>query len=195
MFDTLKRYGFFTYGKVIPGLMLYGTPAPYPVLNERAIRAGAGLMFLGGTFAFFHAFYLDDFLYLQIFVVIFFFDFLMKVVVGTRFSPISQLAHLLVRGQAPEYVGAVQKRFAWSIGLVLSGLMVLLLFAFDVRGPLNLAICSLCLTFMFLETALGICVGCKLYNGLLATGLLPKPEYKPVCPGNVCAIEHEGASR
>lgn len=189
MIDTLKQYGFFTYGRVIPGLTLYGKPAPYPVLNERAIRAGAGLMFLGGSFAFFHAFYLENFLYLQIFVAIFFADFFMKVIIGTRFSPISQIANFIVRNQQPEYVGAVQKRFAWSIGLVLSGTMLLLLFVFDVRGLINLAICSLCLVFMFMETAFGICVGCKMYNGLLAAGIISKPAVKPVCPGNVCAIE------
>jgi hypothetical protein len=189
MFDTLKRWGFFQYGRVIPGLMIHGKPAPYPVLNERAIRAGAGLMFLGGMFAFFQAFYLAEFLYLQIFVSLFFFDFLMKVVIGTRFSPISQVANLIVRKQTPEYVGAIQKRFAWAIGLVLAGTMLVLLFMFEVRGPINLAICSLCLTFMFMETAFGICVGCKIYQWLLNQGIIPTPEHRPACAGNVCAIE------
>lgn len=128
MIETLKKYGLFQYGTVIPGLTIYGKPAPYPVLNERAIRAGAGIMFALGFFAFFQAFYLREFLFIEIFVVVFFFDFLMKVVIGTTFSPISQLANLIVRGQQPEYVGAIQKRFAWSIGLVLAGTMMTLHF-------------------------------------------------------------------
>jgi len=189
MFETLKQYGFFQYGRIIPGLTIHGQPAPYPVLNERAIRAGAGLMFALGFFAFFQAFYLREFLFIQIFVAIFFFDFLMKVVVGTRFSPISQLANLIVAKQEPEYVGAIQKRFAWSIGLVLAGTMLVLLFGFGIQGWPNLAICGLCLTFMFMESAFGICVGCKMYSGLLAAGIMKQPEYKPACPGNVCAIE------
>lgn len=188
-FTTLKKWGFFTYGSIIPGLTIHGVPAPYPVLNERAIRAGAGLMFAAGFFAFFQAFYLANFLYLQSFVVLFFVDFLMKVVVGTKFSPISIIANWIVSNQAPEYVGAVQKRFAWSIGLLLSATMLMLLFVFEVRGWPNLAICGLCLTFMFAESAFGICVGCKLYNALLRLGLLKQPEYKPACPGNVCAIQ------
>jgi len=191
MFETLKQYGFFQYGRIIPGLTIHGQPAPYPVLNERAIRAGAGLMFALGFFAFFQAFYLREFLFIQIFVAIFFFDFLMKVVVGTRFSPISQLANLIVAKQEPEYVGAIQKRFAWSIGLVLAGTMLVLLFGFGIQGWPNLAICGLCLTFMFMESAFGICVGCKMYSGLLAAGIMKQPEYKPACPGNVCAIEVE----
>ena len=189
MFERLKQYGFFTYGEVIPGLMVYGKPAPYPVLNERVVRAGAGIMFALGFFAFMQALYVGEFLYLQVIVSLFFFDFLMKVVVGTRFSPIGFIAKQLVRGQEPEYVGAVQKRFAWSIGLVLSATMILLLFVFDVRGPINLAICSLCLTFMFLETAAGFCVGCKIYSFLLAKGIMKQPEVKPACAGNVCSID------
>jgi hypothetical protein len=187
--EFLRSLGFFTYGKVIPGLMIHGRPAPYPVLNERAIRAGAGLIFAAGFFAFFQALYLGDFFFLKLLVPFLFFDFLMKTVVGINFSPVSRLANWIVRSQAPEYVGAVQKRFAWSIGLVLSFTMLLLLFVFEVRGLPNLVVCSLCLTFMFMESAFGVCVGCKLYNWLLKKRILEMPEYKPACPGNVCAIE------
>lgn len=189
MYKTLKKIGLFQYGKTIPGLVLHGKPAPYPVLNERAIRAGAGMMFAFGFFAFFQALYLNEYLFLKIAVSLFFFDFLMKVVVGIGFSPVSRLANFIVRGQAPEYVGAIQKRFAWSIGLVLSSIMMLLLFVFDVRGVVNLSICTLCLTFMFFETAFGVCVGCKIYNVLLKSGVLPHPEHKPICPGNTCPVQ------
>ncbi|MCA9355191.1 DUF4395 domain-containing protein [Candidatus Kaiserbacteria bacterium] len=188
MIEKLKKYGFFRYGQIIPGLTIYGQPAPYPVLNERAIRAGAGIMFALGIFAFFQAFYLRDFLYIKIVVVIFFFDFLMKVVVGTKFSPITRLSDLVVRKQQPEYVGAIQKRFAWGIGLMLSGVMLLLLFVFGVQGLPNMIICGICLAFMFMETAFGICVGCKIYSALLAKGILKQQEHKPACAGNVCAI-------
>jgi len=183
-----KKLGFFTYGTIIPGLVIHGTPAPYPVLNERAIRAGAGIMFALGFFAFFQAFYLRDFTYIQVFVVLFFIDFFIKVVVGTKFSPVSYLANLIVRHQTPEYVGAVQKRFAWSIGLLLAGTMMILLFGFGIAGLPNLVICGICLIFMFMESAFGICVGCKMYNGLIGLGIIPAPEFKPACPGNVCAV-------
>lgn len=189
LIQKLQTYGFFTYGKVIPGLTIYGKPAPYPVLNDRAIRAGAGIMFVLGFFSFMQAFYLREFVYLKFVVLFFFIDFLMKVVIGTRFSPVSITANWIVRNQNPEYVGAIQKRFAWSIGLVLSGTMVLLVWILGVTGPINLSICSICLTFMFLETSFGICVGCKIYNFLLAQGIMKMPEHKPACPGNVCSVE------
>tara|TARA_B100001939_G_C16828734_1_gene567649 strand:+ start:197 stop:769 length:573 start_codon:yes stop_codon:yes gene_type:complete len=188
---TLKSLGFLQYGKIIPGLMIHGQPAPYPVLNERAIRAGAGIMFVLGFFAFFQAFYLREFIFIQTFVLIFFFDFFMKVIVGTRFSPVSALANAIVSQQQPEYVGAIQKRFAWSIGLVLSSTMIVMLFVFGIQGLPNLIVCGICLTFMFMETAFGICVGCKIYNFLLDRGVIPQPEVKPACPGNVCAIDFD----
>lgn len=53
MVETLKQWGFFQYGRTIPGLLIHGKSAPYPVLNERAIRAGAGMVFVVGFFAFF----------------------------------------------------------------------------------------------------------------------------------------------
>ncbi|MCD5381234.1 MAG: DUF4395 domain-containing protein [Candidatus Pacebacteria bacterium] len=189
MIKKLQTYGFFTYGKVIPGLMIHGKAAPYPVLNERAIRAGAGIAFAIGLFAFFQAFYLQEFIFLQGLVLFLFLDFSMKVIVGTKFSPLSNLANFIVSSQKPEYVGAVQKRFAWSIGLILSGTMMLLIFGFGIMGVVNLVICGVCLTFMFMESAFGICVGCKIYNALMAVGIIKTPEIKPACPGNVCAIE------
>ncbi len=188
MIEKLKAIGFLKYGKIIPGLMIHGKPAPYPVLNERAIRAGAGVMFVLGLFAFFQAFFIGEFIYIKIFVLLFFIDFFIKVIVGTKFSPVSILANWIVRGQAPEYVGAIQKRFAWSIGLFLASTMIILIFLFNIQGTPNLIICATCLTFMFLETSFGICVGCKIYNLLVKKGIIQTPEYKPACPGNACSI-------
>ena len=140
-------------------------------------------MFVIGFFSFFQALYLSEFIHIKLAVSFFFIDFLMKVIVGTKFSPVSQLAAFIVRNQAPEYVGAVQKRFAWGIGLVLSGTMLILLFIANIQGLPNLLICATCLTFMFMESAFGVCVGCKVYAALLKAKLIKQPEFKPVCPG------------
>lgn len=187
--SVAKRFGLFEFGKVIPGLMIHGKSAPYPVLNERAVRAGAGLVFVAGLFAFFQAFYLREFVYIQWLVLFLLFDFGMKVLIGVRFSPMSRLGNFIVRKQTPEYVGAVQKRFAWSIGLFLASVMTVLIYGFGIMGSINLVICGVCLTFMFMESAFGICVGCKIYGALLAIGVIPKPVHKPACAGNVCSVE------
>lgn len=177
------------YSTVIPGLQIHGKPAPYPVVNERAIRAGAGLMFAAGVFALFQAFYLQELLYIKILVVLFFIDFSLKVFVGPHYSPVSRLAQWIVRRQTPEYVGAIQKRFAWSIGFGLASTMMVLLFVFGTVGLINLAICAVCLTFMFMESAFGMCAGCWMYQGLQRLKIIPVPAVQPSCPGNVCAIE------
>ncbi len=185
----MKLPPLFQSGTIIPGLTINGKPAPYPVVNERAVRAGAGLAFAAGMFAFFQAFYLEQYLYLQILVAFLLIDFAIKVLLNPRYSPLSIVAHAIVRKQTPEYVGGIQKRFAWSIGLTLATSMAVLIFGFGIVGPINLAICAICLVFMFMESAFGICVGCKIYSGLLYLGILQAPEYKPACAGNVCAVE------
>ncbi|NCS67168.1 DUF4395 domain-containing protein [Candidatus Peregrinibacteria bacterium] len=175
-------------GKIIPELSINGKPAPYPVLNERAVRAGAGIMFVMGSIAFALALLSQDFRALKIVVVIFFIDFFTKVILGPKFSIISHISNLIVRKQKPEFVGAIQKRFAWSIGLTMASLMIVLLYVFEVRGPINLAVCLMCLTFMWLETSFGICIGCKIYYGLIRLKLIKEPEIAPACPGGACPI-------
>ncbi len=176
-------------GDVIPGLMLYGKPAPYPVVNERAVRAGAGITMLLGLFAMTSAWYTEDYQPLMIVLPLIWSDFLLKLTLGVKASPLSRLAAWIVHRQTPEYVGAIQKRFAWSIGFALASIMMMLVFVLGVVGVPNLIICGVCLTFMFFESAFGICVGCIVYNWLLAHGYIAQPDSKPVCPGNVCAIE------
>lgn len=189
MMKKLSKYGLFQSGETIPGLEINGRPAPYPVLNERSVRAGAGIMLMLGSGAFALALLSQDFRMLKIVVVFFFIDFFSKVILGPKFSLVSNIANLIVRHQKPEYVGAIQKRFAWGIGLTMASLMIILLYMFEVRGPINLIVCLICLTFMWLETSFGICVGCKIYYGLMKIGFITEPEYAPACPGGACPIK------
>lgn len=183
-----KKYGLFMPGEIIPGLQINGKPAPYPVVNERSVRAGAGMLFLLAGSAFGLAFLTADFRLLKIVVVILFIDFFMKVFLGPKFSIVSRIAGFIVRKQKPEYVGGIQKRFAWSIGLLMATLMIFLLFVFQVQGIINLTMCILCLSFMWLESSCGICVGCKIYYAFLRWGILKEPEVLPACPGGACPI-------
>ena len=95
----------------------------------------------------------------------------------------------MVKNQEPEYVGAIQKRFAWGIGLALASIMLISAVFLGIRGPLPFTICTICLFFMWLESAFGICVGCSIYSYLIKKGLIKKPDIKPSCPGNVCSID------
>jgi hypothetical protein len=176
------------YGKTIPNLKINGQPAPYPVVNEREIRAAAGLMFLIGSITFAYVFFTRDFAPIYILVPIFWLDFLLKSVLQPHYSIFGWLGSLLVKKQDPEYVGAIQKRFAWSIGLALASIMMVFVLGMEVRGLLPFSICSVCLFFMWMESSLGICVGCKIYSALINKGLLKSPDIKPACPGGSCSI-------
>ena len=152
---------------------------PVRVLNEREARGAAGLMFLFALIAFMNAWFKGDFTPTKLTIVAFFIDFLIRVLVNPRYSPTLIMARWMVNHQTPEYVGAPQKRFAWAIGLGLATLMMYLVVLQDVRGPVNMITCLICLTLLFFETAFGICIGCKLFN------LLNK-EKAQLCPGQVC---------
>ncbi len=150
-----------------------------PVLNEREVRAAAGIMFLAISVALVLIIATGDFLVTKYVVTIFLTDFLIRVFVNPKYSPSLIIGRFIVRNQVPEYVGARQKKFAWTIGVVLSAIMFIFLVLVNAYSPITGIGCLLCLVFLFFETAFGICLGCKVYS-LLNKG---KVQY---CPGEVC---------
>lgn len=151
------------------------------VLNERAVRASAGILFFFAFIAFMNAFLLGNFQPTRLFVVVFLLEFAIRIFINPRYAPSLIIGQWVVRKQQAEYVGAPQKRFAWSIGLVLALAMLYLMVLNSVIGPINMVVCSVCLLLLFFEAAFGICVGCKVYN------LLNK-EKAQLCPGGVCEV-------
>lgn len=150
-----------------------------PVLNEREIRAAAGIMFLIILIALMLIIFKGDFLMVKYVVTFFLIDFLVRVFVNPKFSPTLIMGRLIVRNQVPEYVGARQKRFSWAIGLVLSMIMFIFLVLVNAYSPITGIGCLACLIFLFFETAFGICLGCKVYALIYKN----KVQY---CPGEVC---------
>lgn len=151
------------------------------VLNERAVRASAGMLFLFAIIAFMNAWLMGNFQPTRIFVVAFLFDFTIRIFINPRYAPSLIIGQWIVRHQQPEYVGAPQKRFAWTIGFALALAMLYLLVINHVIGPINLIVCSACLILLFFESAFGICIGCKIYN-------LFNREKAQLCPGGACEI-------
>ncbi|MCX7143020.1 MAG: DUF4395 domain-containing protein [Proteobacteria bacterium] len=150
-----------------------------PVLNEREARAGAGILFLVAMMAFANAWFMGNFAPTKLVVIAFFVDFFIRVFINPKYAPSLVLGRIAVRRQQPEYVGAPQKRFAWFIGFALAAFMMYLLVFQNVRGPINLLVCALCLLLLFFETAFGICIGCAVYN-------LFNKDQAQLCPGGVC---------
>ena len=122
-----------------------------PVLNEREIRASAGMLFLVMFISLMLILFKSNFLLIKYVIVFFLTDFIIRVFVNPRFSPSLIIARLIVRNQVPEYVGAQQKRFAWMIGVVLAALMFIFLVVVNAFSPITGITCLTCLIFLFFE--------------------------------------------
>lgn len=163
----------FSFGEAVDGY-------PVRVVNERTVRAAAGLLFFPAVVSFLNAFLLGNYQPTRLFVIVFLIDMGLRML-SPRWSPSMIVGGWIVRNQAPEWVGAPQKRFAWGLGLLLGVTMLYLMVLNRYMGPLNMLVCASCLTLMFFETAFGICLGCKLYNVF-------NQEKAQLCPGGVCEM-------
>ena len=156
------------------------------VLNEREIRASAGILFLGTFISLMFIMFKNNFLPIKYVLTVFLADFIIRVFINPKFSPTLILGRLIVSNQSPEYVGAQQKRFAWTIGVILATVMFVLIVIVNSYSPVTGITCFICLIFLFFETAFGICLGCKFYP------LFFKQKAQR-CAGEVCDVKSKQA--
>src|SRR6266513_3977718 len=152
-----------------------------PVLNEREIRASAGILFVFMFVSLVLILFKENFLMIKYFIITFLTDFIIRVFVNPKFSPSLIIGRLIVSRQVPEYVGAAQKKFAWKIGIVLAGLMFFLLVVVNSTSIITGFTCLVCLVFLFFESAFGICLGCLFYC------FFYKDEAQ-YCAGEICDV-------
>jgi hypothetical protein len=152
------------------------------VLNEREIRASAGILFLATFTSLMFILFKNNFVPIKYVLTIFLTDFIIRVFINPKFSPTLIIARLIVGKQVPEYVGAQQKKFAWIIGIILSTTMFILMVVVNSYSPITGIICLICLIFLFFESAFGICLGCKFYS-------LFYKEKAQYCPGEICNVK------
>ncbi len=163
------------FGEEVPGYKIR-------VLNEREIRAAAGILFLFTFVSFMIIIFKGDFTMFKFVITGFLIDFMIRVFVNPKFSPTLILGRLIVRNQTPEYVGAAQKKFSWYIGVGLAAVMFVHMVVINAFSPITGIVCLICLVFLFFESAFGICLGCKFYN-------LFYKEKAQHCPGEVCDMK------
>lgn len=163
------------FGENVPGYTI-------PVLNEREIRAAAGIMFVVIYSSLMLIIFNNDFRMVKYVIAGFLIDFLIRVFINPKFSPSLIVGRLIVSNQVPEYVGAQQKKFAWMIGVLLSATMFILLIVINATSPITGIVCLMCLVFLFFESAFGICLACKVYRWIYGE----KAQY---CPGEVCEVK------
>ena len=121
-----------------------------PVLNEREIRAAAGMLFMLMFISIQQATQ-GNFTPLKYAIVIFLTDMLIRVLINPKYSPTLILGRWIVRNQTPEYVGARQKKFAWKIGIALATTMLILAVIVNSYSPMTGIICMICLVFLFFD--------------------------------------------
>ncbi len=167
----------FKFGEVVEGYNI-------PVLNEREIRAAAGILFLATFLSFMFIMFKVNFVPIKYIITIFLTDFLIRVFINPKYAPSLILGRLMVRNQTPEYVGAAQKKFAWIIGVVLASAMFVFFNIVNAYSIFTGLICLVCMVFLFFESAFGICLGCKFYPMFFKD----KVQY---CPGEVCDVKNK----
>ncbi|QOP41834.1 DUF4395 domain-containing protein [Sulfurimonas marina] len=161
------------YGEKVPGYDIR-------VVNEREARASAGILFLLGMIVIFVGIGFNHIIVAKVYLAFMWFDFLARVI-NPNYSPSLLLGRVVVQNQKPEYVGAMQKRFAWTLGWFMAFPMA---YWFVLNWDISfykVLICVLCLALTFMESAFSICVGCMIYKAVIKED----PKY---CPGGVCEM-------
>jgi Domain of unknown function (DUF4395) len=165
----------FNFGENVEGYNI-------PVLNEREVRAAAGILFLLLFISLMLILFKQNFILIKYGITMFLTDFIIRVFINPKYSPTLIIGRLIVGNQTPEYVGAKQKKISWIIGLVLATTMFVLMVLLNSYSIISGIICLICLIFLFFESVFGICLGCKVYS-------LIYKEKAQYCPGEVCDVK------
>jgi Domain of unknown function (DUF4395) len=182
-----------SFGQRFDNLTVWGRPARFPVVNERAVRATAGIVMVLAAIAIAIAYFDKNYTPIRIIAVLVAADYALRQVAGlTPLSPIGTLGTFLVRNQTPEWVGATQKRFAWALAFGMA-LLIAILTNVEVHG-LGVQLIGLTLIgLLWLESVVGFCVGCFIYSRLIKADLI-HPEDAPACGGGSCEIAAPAAA-
>lgn len=161
------------YGEKVPGFDVR-------VINEREARAAAGILGTLGLIIIFVGIGFNHIIAAKVYLSFLFIDFTIRMI-NPKYVPSLLLGRFVVQNQKPEYVGGLQKRFAWTIGWFISIPMVWwFVLNWDITFY-KVLICVLCASLMFLESAFSICVGCIIYEAITR-------KHAQYCPGGVCEI-------
>ena len=168
------------YGETVPGYDVR-------VFNDREARAAAGILFMLGMTVIYVGIGYNHVIVAQVYLTFLWFDFVARIF-APRYSPSLLLGKYVVRNQEPEYVAAVQKRFAWILGWAISFPLVYWFVLNWYMDFYKVMLCVVCLALTFMEAAFSICLGCKLYNYITKTSA-------KYCPGGVCETRQKDPSQ
>jgi hypothetical protein len=104
------------------------------------------------------------------------YGFVARVLTGPKLSPLGALAQRVIAPRflgTPKLVAGPPKRFAQGIGAVVTVTAAVGALAFGAIGLAN-ALLAIMVLFTVLESALGFCVGCRIFALLMRLGVIPE---------------------
>lgn len=109
------------YGTFLKGVSQEGDK--YGFVNEHEIRLSAGVTLVFGLISIFFVLFKGEFLIPLVLLGAVWIDFILRVFIDPRASVFSAIVRPFIKRE-PYWIGSVQKRFAWSIGLFISSAAV-----------------------------------------------------------------------
>ena len=91
----------------------------------------------------------------------------------------------MITAGPPAWVAVKPKRFAWTLGLGMALAMTVITNS-GIRGYLPRTMCLICLTLMWMESALGLCLGCQIHGLLVRRGWIERNAPSALCDGGAC---------
>jgi hypothetical protein len=150
-----------------------------PAVNERAVRASAGILFLAGFSAWLYGLITGELNPMRAFGALFALEMYTRLFLGTRFTPTLLLGTLITRPQRPEWVEARTKRFAWGLGFGMALLGCLALGWLGLPAVIAQTVCGVCIAQLYVEAAFGYCLGCEVARRF-------SREKPTLCAGDTC---------
>lgn len=154
-------------------------------------------MFTVWFFTFLSVYYAGKYDLALIVVSFFWLDFLLKVI-SPKYSIVWMVAYQLSKNKEPQRVWAIQKRFARTIGFIMSSAVLTMLIKHNffmetthettyqtITPPMIL--CLICLSFMWLESILWYCVWCTIFETLVKKNIIQNKDQQN-CPDWHCAL-------
>ena len=188
----------------------------YGFVNETEIRIGTGITLVLGLFSLFLVLFKARYDIPLVLVSLMVLDFVLKVSIDPRWSIFGSIVRLLLKKWNEIWVGAVQKRFAWSMGIFLSSFVlycIIMLGGYTsmvtpmmqniwnitasniasgalIVAPINPTViaCLLCVIFMWSESVVGYCVGCHIYAWLVKKWWMKQVKWQN-CVNGVCEMK------
>jgi hypothetical protein len=148
---------------------LFTFPNPVNEVAARSVAAGVGLIAIATVVL--STALGSGWLWLTLVLA---YGFIARALSGPRFSPLGQLATrvLAPRIGHAKLVAGPPKRFAQTMGAVMSVTAVVLHFGFGFDGAAEIVV-GLIIVGATLESAFAYCIGCKLFAILMRIGLVP----------------------